>query len=98
MEESEVGLMYALYVLREQWRCGVGTALMQAGMQELRDLGMRKAMLWVLRDNLRARHFYERLGWTPDERTVSQDYGGRQLEALCYRHSVHGFQKTLFLM
>ena len=98
MEESEVGLIYVLYVLPEQWRCGVGTALMQAGMQELRDLGMHEAMLWVLRDNLRARHFYERLGWIPAGRTVSEDYGGRQLEALCYRHSVHGFQKTLFLI
>lgn len=61
---------------------------MQAGMQELRDLGMREAVLWVLRDNLRARRFYEHFGWTPDGRTVSEDYGGCRLEALCYRRSV----------
>jgi hypothetical protein len=62
--------------------------LMQAGMHELRELGMREAVLWVLRDNLRARRFYECLGWTPDGRTVSEDYGGCRLEALCYRQSV----------
>jgi len=87
-DEGEVGLIYVLYVLPEQWGCGMGAALMQAGMQELRDLGMREAVLWVLRDNLRARRFYEQLGWTPDGQTVSEDYGGCQLEALCYRQSV----------
>jgi GNAT superfamily N-acetyltransferase len=87
-DEGEVGLIYVLYVLPEQWRRGVGATLMQAGMQELRDLGMREAILWVLRDNLRARRFYEQLGWTPDGRIVSEDYGGCQLEALCYGRSV----------
>ena len=58
MDEAEIGLIYLLYVLPEQWSRGVGAVLMQAGMQELRDLGMREAILWVLRDNLRARRFY----------------------------------------
>jgi ribosomal protein S18 acetylase RimI-like enzyme len=92
MDEGEVGLIYLLYVLPEQWRCGIGTALMQAGMRDLRDLGMREATLWVLRDNLRARHFYKRLGWTPDGRIASEDYGGTRLEALCYRHSLDTYQ------
>jgi GNAT superfamily N-acetyltransferase len=87
-DNGEVGLIYLLYVLPEQWSRGVGTALMQAGMQELRDLGMREATLWVLRDNLRARRFYEHLGWAPDGRTVSEGYGGVLLEALCYRRSL----------
>jgi RimJ/RimL family protein N-acetyltransferase len=58
---------------------------MSAAMDELRDLGMREASLWVLRDNQRARRFYERLGWQPDGRTSSESYGGVELEALCYR-------------
>jgi RimJ/RimL family protein N-acetyltransferase len=87
-DEGEVGMIYLLYVLSEQWNRGVGSALMQAGMQELRALGMCEATLWVLRDNLRARRFYEHLDWKPDGRTVSEDYGGRRLEALCYRRSV----------
>lgn len=88
MDDGEVGLIYLLYVVPEQWSRGVGTALMQAGMQDLRDLGMHEATLWVLRDNLRARRFYEHLGWMPDGRTASEDYGGILLEALCYRRSV----------
>jgi RimJ/RimL family protein N-acetyltransferase len=81
-DEGEVGLLYLIYVLPEHWGRGVGAALMQAGMQELRDLGMRETTLWVLRDNLRARRFYEQLGWTPDGRTVIEDYGGALLPAL----------------
>jgi hypothetical protein len=53
---------------------------------------MREAILWVLRDNLRARRFYEQLGWTADGQTVSEDYGGCRLEALCYRRSVDTYQ------
>ena len=88
IDEGEVGLIYLLYVLPEQQHRGVGTALMQAGMQDLRDFGMREATLWVLRDNLRARRFYEQLGWTPDGQAASEEYGGCRLEALCYRQSV----------
>jgi RimJ/RimL family protein N-acetyltransferase len=85
MDEREVGLIYLLSVIPELWSRGVGASLMQAGMQDLRDLGMREVILWVLGDNLRARHFYEHLGWTPDGRTVSENYGGCRLEGLCYR-------------
>jgi GNAT superfamily N-acetyltransferase len=87
-ELGNVGLVYLLYVLPEFWGAGVGAALMQAGMRELRALGQDSAFLWVLRDNRRARRFYERLGWQPDGRTATADYGGVKLEALCYRREV----------
>jgi RimJ/RimL family protein N-acetyltransferase len=87
-EEREVGLVYLLYVLPEHWGHGVGQALMSAAMDEFHDLGLREAILWVLRDNRRARGFYEHLGWRPDGRTSTEDYGGIGLEALCYRRAV----------
>jgi GNAT superfamily N-acetyltransferase len=88
-DDHEVGLVYLLYVLPEHWRHGVGTALMGAAMDELRDLGMREAILWVLRDNQRARAFYEGFGWRSDGRTTAENrnYGGIELEALCYRRT-----------
>src|SRR5262245_25509715 len=64
---------------------GAGTLLMRVALEELRDLGLGEAILWVLRDNLRARGFYERLGWYQDGRTTTEEYGGIELEALCYR-------------
>jgi ribosomal protein S18 acetylase RimI-like enzyme len=87
-DPSDVGLIYVLYVLPEYWGAGLGAALMHAAMRELRALGQDSAMLWVLRDNWRARRFYERLGWQPDGRTTTDDYGGVRLEALCYRRDI----------
>ncbi len=87
-DAGEVGLVYLLYVLPAYWGCGVGKALMRAAMDELRDLGMSEAVLWVLRDNQRARRFYEHLGWRRDGRTSREDYGGVELEAWCYRRAV----------
>jgi GNAT superfamily N-acetyltransferase len=92
---GEVGLVYLLYVLPEHWNSGVGTTLMRAAIDELRDLGMCEAVLWVLRDNQRARVFYEGLGWRPDGRTTNADYGGVQLEALCYRYHADGRRLVL---
>jgi GNAT superfamily N-acetyltransferase len=88
LKDCDIGLVYLLYVLPKHWRHGVGTALMGAGMDELRDMGVREAILWVLRDNQRARAFYERLGWLSDGRTTTENYGGVELEALCYRRSI----------
>jgi GNAT superfamily N-acetyltransferase len=50
--------LHALYVLSAYWGQGVGRRLLAAAgpVQEL----------WVLRDNARARRFYERHGWRPD--------------------------------
>jgi ribosomal protein S18 acetylase RimI-like enzyme len=84
-EAHQIGLVYLLYVWPEVWRRGVGTALMHAAMDSFRDLGVSEVVLWVLRDNQRARTFYEGLGWTPDGQTTIADYGGIELEALCYR-------------
>jgi RimJ/RimL family protein N-acetyltransferase len=87
-DEGEIGLVYLLYVLPEYWGRGVGKVLMRAAMDELQELGMREAILWVLHDNQRARAFYERLGWRQDGRTRTDDYGGVELEALCYRRAL----------
>lgn len=87
-DEGERGLVYLLYVLPTYWGQGVGKMLMHAAINELRGLGMGEAVLWVLRDNPRARAFYASLGWRQDGRTTTADYGGIELEALCYRRTL----------
>ena len=57
--------IYALYVEPPAWRRGVGRALLAAGVARLRDAGATTAGLWVLRDNVPARSFYESQGWAP---------------------------------
>jgi GNAT superfamily N-acetyltransferase len=64
-DELRVGELYAIYVDPESWSTGTGRALLERGEQELRAQ-YEVATLWVLKDNPRARGFYERAGWTPD--------------------------------
>jgi ribosomal protein S18 acetylase RimI-like enzyme len=92
-EVGEVGLVYLFYVLPEHSGRGVGRSLMAAAMDDLRDLGAHEVILWVLRENRRARGFYERLGWRPDGRAATHDYGGVALEALRYHRAVEEIEE-----
>lgn len=56
------GELYAIYLLEEVKGLGVGRALFQEGLQWLREHGLWPVALWVLKDNTRARRFYERMG------------------------------------
>ena len=65
-EEPEVGELEAIYVDPSAWGTGAGPALLAAGEQALRERGFGEAILWVLEDNPRARHFYVSAGWEHD--------------------------------
>jgi GNAT superfamily N-acetyltransferase len=53
----------ALYVVPEQWRSGIGSALHDHALERLRARGIGVAKLWTLEENWDARRFYERRGW-----------------------------------
>ncbi len=57
------GELFAIYLRAAHWGGGLGSELMLAGERQLRELGYSHATLWVLRDNPRARRFYEKHGW-----------------------------------
>jgi ribosomal protein S18 acetylase RimI-like enzyme len=63
-EDGFGGELYAIYVLREAQGHGHGRQLVQAVVGGLRELGLPDMIVWVLRDNVPARRFYERLGGT----------------------------------
>jgi GNAT superfamily N-acetyltransferase len=65
-EMGEVGELYALYVHPAWWSTGTGRALMDRVLAETAQVGYPCITLWVLRDNARARRFYERAGFAPD--------------------------------
>lgn len=56
------GELYAIYLLWEAQGGGHGRALVQAAAAALAVRGMTSMVVWVLRDNTRARGFYEHLG------------------------------------
>lgn len=75
--DGEIG---ALYVLRSHQRAGVGHALMRLMSRKLLDEGHRAAALWVLRENLPARAFYERLGGVVVGERTDEESGAVMVE------------------
>lgn len=57
------GELYALYLDPRVWGRGMGYALWNAALRMLLEEGFTEATLWVLEGNVRARSFYERVGF-----------------------------------
>ena len=57
------GEVYGFYLHPDAWGSGAASALIARCHEYLRDEGFAEATLWVLRDNPRARVFYEKSGW-----------------------------------
>jgi ribosomal protein S18 acetylase RimI-like enzyme len=84
-DDDADGELYAIYVHPDHWGTGVGRALMEAGEAELRRLGHRDVVLWVLDDNPRARRFYERAEWATDGATRGIEIFGAEVPEVRYR-------------
>ena len=63
-EESEAGTgeLRAIYVMPDHWHSGIGTSLFKAASEALKNAGYTSFYLWTLKDNVRARRFYEKMG------------------------------------
>lgn len=58
--------LYAVYVRPGHISTGVGHALLQESAQRCAAAGHERILLWVLKENARARRFYEAHGFAPD--------------------------------
>lgn len=67
------GEVYAFYLHPTAWGSGAASATMARCTEFLRDAGFTEAVLWVLRDNPRARRFYEKSGWRVTGEETSWD-------------------------
>jgi GNAT superfamily N-acetyltransferase len=68
-DDPALGRLRGLYVEPAAQGAGVGTALYEHAVAELRRAGFAEAVLWVFDANGHARGFYERRGWRPDGAT-----------------------------
>lgn len=73
-EDAEV---YAIYLLQEHQRRGIGGALLRECVRRFRKCGMRSMVIWVLRENAIGRGFYERMGGVADRE--KEDTVGRMI-------------------
>ncbi len=77
------GELYGLYVLAEHQRQGVGYALLETVAQRLAADGFKAMVIWVLKDNLEARAFYEAMGGVlVEEQTIT--IGGAEVLDVAY--------------
>lgn len=58
--------LYGIYLLPEYWDCGKGWAMWQNLLEQLRGRAFTRVTLWVWTSNLRAKTFFERIGFQRD--------------------------------
>ncbi len=80
------GEIISIYLLPEYMGRGIGRFLMADAIGELRRMGFSDIFLWVLEENERARHFYERLGFENSGIFLEDNIGGRDLREVQYRY------------
>ena len=84
--------LYAIYVLQEYQKKGLGIQLFTAFAQHMKRLGYDRLLVWVLTENP-ARTFYVRLGGQEIERKTVE-IGGKQLEEIGYGLNLNEIQES----
>ena len=56
--------LICIHSLPDNWHKGYGTRMMDRVLKDIREAGYSEAVLWVFRNNIRARAFYEAEGFT----------------------------------
>ena len=63
---------------------GYGKFLIEMAVGELKKLGFKKILLWVLEENHRARKFYEKCGFVQTGESRNDNIGGKDLKEVMY--------------
>ncbi len=74
------GEIVALYVHPDNWRQGIGRALVEAALGDLERTGHERAIVWTLADSPRNLAFYEAVGFRRDGATQRRPSFGSPLE------------------
>jgi len=86
-DPGRVAQLDRLYTEPASWRRGLGRALLEAAMVELRERGFREVTLWTA-EWLTSRGFYEALGWQQDGATREKTFAGGTFTEVRYRTQV----------
>ena len=82
---ASAGEIYSVYVDPLHWGCGVGTGLMEVAFDWMAPR-FESTLLWVVRENERARSFYESRGFVEDHGSV-KTFTFFNYAVLCVRYS-----------
>lgn len=81
---SDYGEVVSIYFLPDYIGKGYGSLLLKKCMEELKQYGFHKVLLWVLEDNHRARKFYEKFGFIYSEVFKDENIGGKDVREVLY--------------
>lgn len=81
---SDYGEIVSIYFLPEYIGKGYGRLLLNRCIEELKQCGFHKVLLWVLEENRRARDFYENNGFVCSEVFMDDNIGGKDLREVMY--------------
>lgn len=68
IDEPGCAELICIHSLPNNWRKGFGTKMMEYVLEDVRKEGYKKIILWVFKDNKRARGFYETNGFNTTEK------------------------------
>jgi GNAT superfamily N-acetyltransferase len=80
--------VFLLYVDPDRVGTGIGRELLRSAEADLAVRGYARAILWVLRDNLRARRFYETAGWRLEGNDHDLDMDGEAVNEVRYERDL----------
>ncbi len=76
--------LISIHSLQDNWGKGYGTKMIEQVIEDIKDVGYTKIMLWVLVDNERARKFYESIGFI----TYGKTKPCFQTQEICYERYI----------
>ena len=81
------GETVSIYLLPEYMGRDFGKPLLEAAVSALAGQGYQEIFLWVLEENARARHFYEKHGFVCSGDAREDEIGGKIVREARYIHS-----------
>jgi ribosomal protein S18 acetylase RimI-like enzyme len=87
-DDEPTGELWMLNTHPDAFGTGAAVALHAEALRRLAGAGHREVVLWVVRENARARRFYEREGWTADGHETIADLGGVDVTEIRYSRQV----------
>lgn len=91
LDSNEFFELYAIYLSPDIWREGVGSALLTEIVKQIPP-HIKQLALWVLKENLPGRTFYESQSFVADGATKMADIGDNQREEVRYRLELQPIQ------
>lgn len=84
---ADWGEVVSLYLRPAYMDRGLGGPLLETAVAELRNEGFSRIFLWVLEENARARHFYEKHGFSCSGEIMENEIGGKTVREVQYIRS-----------